>query len=145
MSLTRMKVIFVLAFWAAAASGSSARANATARARRRVKGMALNSACRGKVETGFPPARSPGKAFHAADASAGEGRSEKDMRHLNARMDSAPPCPILDDHERDPPTGSSAGPQRPHRRAAGQPGHARRHRLLVDAALSQGIPVRPAG
>ena len=40
--------------------------------------------------------------------------------------------------------GASRRRARPHRRAAAQPRHARRHRLLVDAPLPQGVPLRPA-
>ena len=43
-----------------------------------------------------------------------------------------------------PAGGHPRGPQRPHRRAAAESGNARRHGLLVHAALSQGVSVRPA-
>ena len=42
------------------------------------------------------------------------------------------------------PAGHPRGQQWPHRRAAAQSRHARRHRLLADAPLPQGIPLRPA-
>ena len=41
------------------------------------------------------------------------------------------------------PRRPSSGAHRPHRRAAPEPRHARRHRLLVHAPLSQGVPLRP--
>ena len=47
--------------------------------------------------------------------------------------------------QRAPSRWSSGGEKRAHRRPAGQSGHARGDRLLVDAPVSQGIPVRPAG
>ena len=40
---------------------------------------------------------------------------------------------------------ASRGQAAAHRRRADESGHARRHRLLVDAALSWRVPVRPAG
>ena len=91
------------------------------------KDEASRSRARGRVTASAPLGA---RALGAAD---GIGARSGDER-LDPRPGADSPSPAE----------PSAGPQRPDRRADRQSRHARGHRLLVDAALPEGIPVRPA-
>ena len=80
-----------------------------------------------------PPPPTPPHRSLSARGGRGERRLDPARRlPLIARMSDAPTAAR--------PSGDTAAP---HRRAAGQSRHARRHRLLVDAPLPQGVPIRP--